>query len=105
MIERPDLFVVGRLLESLVDGPQLKTPLQQRAGLNYTVFQRYLDLLVRLGLVAPDPSGDGRFALTPKGADAHRFLSDGLARIFTAPVPRPPGRGTGPAPTKRPGTS
>jgi predicted transcriptional regulator len=89
MMGRPDLFVVGRMLEALVDGPQRKTPLQQRAGLNYTVFQRYLDLLVRLGMVAPEPSGDGRFALTPKGVDAHRFLSEGLTRIFAAPVTRP----------------
>lgn len=82
MIGRPDLFVVGRLLEALEPGPLLKTPLQQRAGLNYTVFQRYLDLLVRLGLVAPTAGGDGRYGLTPRGIEAHRFLSDGLARIF-----------------------
>jgi predicted transcriptional regulator len=105
MIERPDLFVVGRMLEALLDGPQLKTPLQQRAGLNYTVFQRYLDLVVRLGMVAPEPGGDGRFALTPKGADAHRFLSEGLSRIFATPSSPPTGARSGAAPTKRPGTS
>jgi predicted transcriptional regulator len=105
MMDRPDLFVVGRILEALLAGPQLKTPLQQRAGLNYTVFQRYLDLLVRLGLVAPDPRGDGRIALTPKGVDAHRFLSEGLARIFAAPAPTTTGARAGAAPTRRPGTS
>jgi predicted transcriptional regulator len=105
MIERPDLFVVGRLLEALVDGPQLKTPLQQRAGLNYTVFQRYLDLVVRFGMVAPDPGGEGRFALTPKGVDAHRFLSDGLAKIFAPPSPSRDGARAGVAPATRPGTS
>ncbi|HXW67094.1 MAG TPA: winged helix-turn-helix domain-containing protein [Thermoplasmata archaeon] len=88
MTERPDLFVVGRLLEALAAGPLLKTPLQQRAGLNYTVFQRYLDLLLRLGLVAGTPTGDGRIALTSKGQEAHRFIAEGLARIFSPSAPR-----------------
>jgi predicted transcriptional regulator len=85
MTDRPDVFVVGRLLEALTGGPLLKTPLQQRAGLNYTVFQRYFDLVLRLGLVAPSSVGDGRFELTPRGVDAHRFLVDGLERVFGLP--------------------
>jgi len=82
MMDRPDLFVIGRLLEALAPGPLLRTQLQQKAGLNYTVFQRYLDFLTRLGLVAIRPTDDGRVELSAKGVDAYRFLSEGLARIF-----------------------
>jgi len=94
MIGRPDLFVIGRLLEAMssAPGPVRRTPLQQRAGLNYTVFLRYLDYLVRLGLVAATPESDDLFALTPKGVEAYRFLADGLTRIFGpvdgGPAPR-----------------
>jgi predicted transcriptional regulator len=84
MIGRPDLFVIGRLLEALATegGPMRKTPLQQRAGLNYTVFQRYLDYLVRQGLVTIVPGTEVLLTLTPRGVDAYRFLADGLGRIF-----------------------
>ena len=85
MMERPDLFVIGRLLESLSTGPLLRTQLQQKAGLNYTVFQRYLEYLVRLQMVTFLPSDDGRVDLSPKGVEAYRFLSDGLSRIFGLP--------------------
>ncbi|HXQ78635.1 MAG: winged helix-turn-helix domain-containing protein [Thermoplasmata archaeon] len=82
MMDRPDLFVIGRLLEGLVPGPLLRTQLQQRAGVNYTVFQRYLDFLLRLGIVAVRPGDDGLLELTPKGVEAYRFLSEGFGRIF-----------------------
>jgi predicted transcriptional regulator len=84
-MERPDLFVIGRLLEALVPGPLRRTQLQQRAGLNYTVFQRYLDFLVRLDLITVLPADDGRVELSAKGAEAYRFLSEGLGRIFGLP--------------------
>ena len=87
MMDRPDLFVIGRLLEGLVPGPLLRTQLQQRAGVNYTVFQRYLDFLLRLGIVAVRPDDDGRLELTPKGVEAYRFLSEGFVRIFGVAVP------------------
>ena len=90
MIGRPDVFVIGRLLEALAPGPTRRTPLQQRAGLNYTVFQRYLDYLVRLGMVATAPGSDELVQLTPKGVEAYRFLADGLDRIF-GPVNGGPG--------------
>ena len=81
---RPDLFVIGRLLEALATspGPIRRTPLQQRAGLNYTVFQRYLDYLERQGLVGPAPDDGQLLILTPRGVEAYRFLANGLARIF-----------------------
>jgi len=82
MMERPDLFVIGRILEGLAPGPLRRTQLQQRAGLNYTVFQRYLEYLGRLGLVRAQASDDGLLELTSKGVEALQFLTEGLARIF-----------------------
>jgi len=85
MIGRPDLIVIGRLLEALAPEPLKRTQWQQRAGLNYTVFQRYFEFLLQIGLVTGAPE-NGRVELTPKGVEAHRFLSDGLARIFALPL-------------------
>ncbi len=91
MMARPDLFVIGRLLEALNGGRLRRTQLQQKAGVNYTVFQRYLEFLVRLGLIKEVAEDEGRLELTPSGVEAYRFLSDGLSRIFgpVAPSRRP----------------
>ena len=80
MMERPDLFVIGRLLEALIPGPLRRTQLQQKAGLNYTGFLRYLDYLVYLKLIAVLPSDEGRLELTPKGAEADQIKWEGLAK-------------------------
>jgi predicted transcriptional regulator len=84
MMGRPDVLVIGRLLEAMALSPEplRRTPLQQRAGLNYTVFQRYLEFLLRQGLVSATPGDDDRLALTPKGVEAYRFLAEGLERIL-----------------------
>ena len=87
MMDRPDLFVIGRVLEGLVGGTLRRTQLQQRAGLNYTVFLRYLDYLVYLKLIAVQPDDESRLELTPKGMEAYRFLSEGLSQIFGLPDP------------------
>jgi len=87
MMTHPDLFVIGRLLEALDGGRLRRTQLQQRAGVNYTVFQRYLELLVRLDLVKEVTEDDGRLELTPRGVEAYRFLSEGLSRIFGPVAP------------------
>jgi predicted transcriptional regulator len=84
-MDRPDLFVLGRLLEglALAAEPPLRTQLQQRAGVNYTMLERYLEFLTGHGLALLD--GDGRLSLTPKGVEAYRFLSVSLAQIFDVP--------------------
>ncbi|MGA8091714.1 MAG: winged helix-turn-helix domain-containing protein [Thermoplasmata archaeon] len=91
MMTRPDLFVIGRLLEALNGGRLRRTQLQLRAGVNYTVFQRYLELLVHLDLIREVAEDEGRLELTPRGAEAYRFLSEGLSRLFgpVAPSHRP----------------
>jgi len=84
-MDRPDLFVLGRLLEALAlaEEPPLRTQLQQRAGVNYTMLENYLEFLTGYGLA--ELNGDGRLLLTAKGVEAYRFLSAGLSRIFGVP--------------------
>jgi predicted transcriptional regulator len=76
--DRPDLYVVARILEKLwrEDGPMLKTRLQVAANVNYDIFTRYLSWMAARGLVALENSPDGheRVALTPKGHEAYRKL-------------------------------
>ena len=76
--DRPDLYVVARLLERLwrQDSPIMKTRLQVAANVNYDVFSRYLEWMVGRGLVSLENSADGheRVALTPKGRESYRTL-------------------------------
>lgn len=79
MPDRPDLYVVARLLERLwrEGSPMLKTRLQVAANVNYDVFSRYLSWLLDRGLVVLTSSEDGhdRVALTPKGNEAYATLA------------------------------
>lgn len=85
VVVRPDFVVVARLLEVLwKEGrPLRKTRLQGAALVNYTVFSRYLDFLLARGMVhlVGEP-GDELVELTPRGFEAHRFLVEGLDKIF-----------------------
>lgn len=90
-MERPNLYVLARLLEGLARAPApvRKTQLQLTAGLNYTVFAKYLEFLVARGMVEVVPGAGGEvLRLTPKGHDVFRFLASGLARILTEDPPR-----------------
>jgi predicted transcriptional regulator len=76
--ERPDLFVVARILERLwrERGPMGKTKLQGAANVNYDVFTRYLAWLETRGLVER-VNADGErevLKLTRKGETAYRRL-------------------------------
>lgn len=83
--DRPDLFVVVRILGVLHQHPQglRKTPLQQAAGVNYTVFTRYLERLVERGLVKveADAQSTELVRLTPRGAESLGFLTRGIDRV------------------------
>ena len=76
--DRPDLYVVARILEKLwrEDGPMLKTRLQVAANVNYDIFTRYLSWMLARDLVVLEGSPDGheRVALSPKGYEAYRKL-------------------------------
>jgi predicted transcriptional regulator len=82
---RPDLFVVVRVLETLRRNPSglRKTPLQLAAGTNYTVFSRYLERLLERGLVRMGTQTEGTdvVILTPKGSETLQFLVRGIERV------------------------
>ena len=77
-LDRPDLYVVARLLERLwrADAPMVKTRLQVAANINYDMFSRYLDWMIAKGLVGleQNPDGHERVVLRPKGEEAYRKL-------------------------------
>ena len=90
--ERPDLYVVARILERLwrEDAPMLKTRLQVAANVNYDVFSRYLSWMLDRGLVALEnsPEGHDRVILTPKGYEAYRRLVQWINEVVRGLPPR-----------------
>ena len=90
-LDRPDLYVVARLLERLwrEDAPMLKTRLQVAGNVNYDVFSRYLDWTVSRGLVSIENAADGhdRITLTPKGHEAYRRLVQWVNEVVHERLP------------------
>ncbi len=90
-MERPDLYVLARLLERLWrdDAPMLKTHLQVAANVNYDVFLRYLSWMHERGLITMENSADGRerVALTPKGHEAYRRLVQWINEMVHGRMP------------------
>ncbi len=89
--ERPDLYVVARLLERLwrEDAPMLKTRLQVSANVNYDVFLRYLGWMEGHGLIelGDSPDGHERVALTSKGHEAYRRLVQWINEVVHGKMP------------------
>jgi predicted transcriptional regulator len=83
---RPDLYVVARILEVLwKEGrPMRKTRLQMAAGINYSVFQRYIEVLGARGLVRSvvEPDGGEAVELSAKGQEALQFLLQAMSRVL-----------------------
>ena len=83
---RPDVYVLGRLLGALnrLPEPPRKTRLQQAAGLNYTVFTRYLAFLEERELIrlTSDQGSGERIELTNKGEQALRVFSKEIAVVL-----------------------
>ncbi len=90
-LERPDLYVVARLLERLwrEDGPMLKTRLRIAANVNYDLFSRYLAWMLRKGLLSVEnvPDGHERVALTAKGYEAYRKLVQWINDVVRGEMP------------------
>jgi len=76
--ERPDLYVVARILEKLwrVGEPMVKTRLQIAANVNYDVFSKYLSWLIsrKLVILVGSQGSHERVAITEKGRAAYRRL-------------------------------
>jgi len=87
-LERPDLYVVARLLERLwrEGDPMLKTRLQVASNVNYDVFRRYVSWMTEHGLVEMENSNDGheRIILTTKGNVAYRTLVQWMNEVIRA---------------------
>ncbi len=85
-IDRPDLYVVARLLERLwrEEKPMMKTRLQLASRVNYDVFRKYLSWMSDRELVALENSEDGheRVRLTPKGEEAYRKLVQWINEVI-----------------------
>lgn len=76
-MDRPDLYVVARILERLWDegAPMLRTRLQLASKVNYDVFTRYLEWMLSKGLVEFRPMGEREgVGITAKGEEAYRKL-------------------------------
>ena len=89
--DRPDLYVVARILERLwrEETPMLKTRLQVAANVNYDVFGRYVEWMRIRGLVSMESSADGhdRVVLTAKGHEAYRKLVQWINEVVRGQMP------------------
>jgi predicted transcriptional regulator len=85
-LERPDLYVVARILERLwrEEQPMVKTRLQVASKVNYDVFRRYVSWMDGKALIQIENSNDGheRISLTPKGEEAYRKLVQWINEII-----------------------
>lgn len=90
--ERPDLYVVARILDALWhrDEPLLRTHLQVASNVNYDIFVRYLEWMQGRRLVALEDGPDGhvRVSLTPDGREAYRKIVSWINEVVRG---RPPG--------------
>jgi predicted transcriptional regulator len=76
-LERPDLYVLARFLDTLHSSgqPMKKTNLQMRVGLNYPRFIEYLEWMVSHGLVQrKDEEGTELYSLSAQGLEAYHRL-------------------------------
>ncbi len=75
LMERPDLYVVARILERLYreGSPVLRTRLQLSSRVNYDAFMNYLDWMMakRLVQLVPLENGHDGVVLTPEGGGGH----------------------------------
>lgn len=85
-IERPDLFLVARLLENLARAPQgmKRTNLQLACRINYTQLERYLDYLAARRFVAlrADDNGGMVVAITLEGTTALLALARAIRDVL-----------------------
>jgi len=90
-MDRPDLYVLARILDRLwgSPGPMLRTHLQVASNVNYDILVRYLDWMRDRGLVTLEDSADGhvRVGMTGKGQEAYRKI---VQWIYDVVQGRPP---------------
>lgn len=90
-MDRPDLYIVARILERLwrEEKPMLKTRLQIASNINYDVFRKYTSWMANHGLIAAETADDGheRLHLTPKGEEAYKKLVQWINEVIHRKMP------------------
>lgn len=83
---RPDLYIVARMIEKLLqskEGRLKRTQLQMKTGLNWSVFAKYLDLLVEKKVLAVGQDEEGVYVTaTLEGRKAYRDLVESIRAIM-----------------------
>jgi predicted transcriptional regulator len=83
---KPDPYVVARFYDRLrrsKEGRLKRTRLQTATGLNWSVFTRYLDRLLELGLLEVEQEGKETFIRpTPKGREFYQSLLTRLEQLL-----------------------
>lgn len=77
-LRRGKFEIIGEIL-SLTTEPSAKTSVVYRANLNFSIVNRYLDLLLRNGLVRVTGGSSKKYQITEKGLeflDAFRNLKE-----------------------------
>ena len=80
---RPNLYVVARFLDALVEGPRTRAELQAAAGVNYDIFRRYLDLLAERDHLRVH--ADGTVAMTVAGRRVRAELRAWIEAFLAPP--------------------
>jgi len=93
---KPDPYVVARFFDRLQrskTGSLKRTRLQVATGLNWSLFTRYLDRLLELGLLELEEEGNEILIRpTPKGRELYRQLLNSLEQLLGADGTFPPAR-------------
>lgn len=77
-MRRGKFEIIGEIL-SLTTEPSTKTSVVYRANLNFNIVNRYLDLLLRSGLVGATGGSSKKYEITEKGLEflnAYRNLKE-----------------------------
>ena len=90
-MDRPDLYIVARILERLwrEEQPMLKTRLQTATNVNYDIFRKYISWMSDRGLIAVETSDDGheRLRLTLKGEESYKKLVQWINEVIHKKMP------------------
>ncbi len=85
-MERPDIYVITRFLESLWmkgKGQMRRTELQMSVQVNYNIFVKYLNFLTEKGLVSVvEEDGERVVRITEKGVSAYNLVVELVRRVF-----------------------
>lgn len=85
-LEKPDLYVVARFLDRLVEAPAgyTRSRLQVAVRVNYDLFRAYLGWLEAQGYVDIRPDASGRDAIhaTPAAHEAHARLVSWIKEVL-----------------------